>query len=101
MGRWYSKDSCIALTAFVDADHAGCQYQKKYIWKYAAIRHHFIKKQVENEVVELYFVRIEYQLADIFTKPLAQERLEFLIKKLEMQSMSPETLQKLADKEEE
>ncbi|GKD97066.1 retrovirus-related pol polyprotein from transposon TNT 1-94 [Tanacetum coccineum] len=22
---WYSKDSCIALTAFVDADHAGCQ----------------------------------------------------------------------------
>ncbi|GKC16872.1 hypothetical protein Tco_1013654 [Tanacetum coccineum] len=25
MGLWYSKDSCIALTAFVDADHAGCQ----------------------------------------------------------------------------
>ncbi|GKE82562.1 hypothetical protein Tco_1552562, partial [Tanacetum coccineum] len=24
-GLWYSKDSCIALTAFVDADHAGCQ----------------------------------------------------------------------------
>ncbi|GKB66103.1 hypothetical protein Tco_0927515 [Tanacetum coccineum] len=25
MGLWYSKDSCIALTAFSDADHAGCQ----------------------------------------------------------------------------
>ncbi|GJS08112.1 retrovirus-related pol polyprotein from transposon TNT 1-94 [Tanacetum coccineum] len=25
MGLWYLKDSCIALTAFVDADHAGCQ----------------------------------------------------------------------------
>ncbi|GKE59039.1 retrovirus-related pol polyprotein from transposon TNT 1-94, partial [Tanacetum coccineum] len=25
MGMWYSNDSCIALTAFVDADHAGCQ----------------------------------------------------------------------------
>ncbi|GKD65129.1 hypothetical protein Tco_1307237, partial [Tanacetum coccineum] len=25
MGLWYSKDSCIALTAFADADHAGCQ----------------------------------------------------------------------------
>ncbi|GJT79681.1 retrovirus-related pol polyprotein from transposon TNT 1-94 [Tanacetum coccineum] len=25
MGLWYSKDSCIALTAFTDADHAGCQ----------------------------------------------------------------------------
>ncbi|GJS92785.1 hypothetical protein Tco_0799753 [Tanacetum coccineum] len=25
MGLWYSKDSCISLTAFGDADHAGCQ----------------------------------------------------------------------------
>ncbi|GJY19106.1 hypothetical protein Tco_0390597 [Tanacetum coccineum] len=25
MGMWYSKDSCIALTAFADADHAGFQ----------------------------------------------------------------------------
>nr|GEY22812.1 retrovirus-related Pol polyprotein from transposon TNT 1-94 [Tanacetum cinerariifolium] len=45
--------------------------------------------------------RTEYQLADIFTKPLAQERLEFLIKKLGMQSMSLETLKKLADEDEE
>ncbi|GJY55224.1 hypothetical protein Tco_0446888 [Tanacetum coccineum] len=29
MGLWYSKDSCIALTAFADADHAGCQDTKK------------------------------------------------------------------------
>ncbi|GJY20364.1 retrovirus-related pol polyprotein from transposon TNT 1-94 [Tanacetum coccineum] len=26
---WYSKDSCIALTAFVDVDHAGCQDTKR------------------------------------------------------------------------
>ncbi|GKE68939.1 hypothetical protein Tco_1527011 [Tanacetum coccineum] len=25
MGLWYLKDSCITLTAFADADHAGCQ----------------------------------------------------------------------------
>ncbi|GKF89715.1 hypothetical protein Tco_0263678 [Tanacetum coccineum] len=25
MGLWYLKDPCIALTAFADADHAGCQ----------------------------------------------------------------------------
>ncbi|GKF12879.1 hypothetical protein Tco_0050805, partial [Tanacetum coccineum] len=25
MGLWYLKDSCIALIAFADADHAGCQ----------------------------------------------------------------------------
>ncbi|GKB70256.1 hypothetical protein Tco_0931668 [Tanacetum coccineum] len=39
--------------------------------KHIYIRHHFIKEQVENGVVEMYFVRTEYQLADIFTKPLA------------------------------
>ncbi|GJW70907.1 retrovirus-related pol polyprotein from transposon TNT 1-94 [Tanacetum coccineum] len=39
--------------------------------KHIDIRHHFIKEQVENGVVELYFVRTEYQLIDIFTKPLA------------------------------
>ncbi|GJR53077.1 hypothetical protein Tco_1403598 [Tanacetum coccineum] len=69
--------------------------------KHIDIRHHFIKEQVENEVVELYFVRKEYQLADIFTKPFTRERLEFLIKKLGMQSMSPEILKKMAGEEEE
>ncbi|GJZ08865.1 retrovirus-related pol polyprotein from transposon TNT 1-94 [Tanacetum coccineum] len=29
MGLWYSKDSCIALTAYIDADHAGCQDTRK------------------------------------------------------------------------
>ncbi|GJU93693.1 retrovirus-related pol polyprotein from transposon TNT 1-94 [Tanacetum coccineum] len=115
MGLWYSKDSCIALTAFADADHAGCQDTRKSTSgsmqllgdrliplycnnksaialccnnvqhsrsKHIDIRHHFIKEQVENGVVELYFVRTEYQLVDIFTKPLARERLDFLINKL-------------------
>ncbi|GJY54498.1 hypothetical protein Tco_0446162 [Tanacetum coccineum] len=154
MGLWYSKDSCIALTAFADADHAGCQDTRKstsgsmqllgdrlvswsskkqkstaisstkaeyialsgccaqILWMRSQLTdyglvfnkiplHHFIKEQVENRVVELYFVRTKYQLADIFTKPLAQERLEFLINKLGMRSMSPETLEKLEDEEEE
>ncbi|GJZ42367.1 hypothetical protein Tco_0589253 [Tanacetum coccineum] len=65
------------------------------------IRYNFIKGQVGNGVVELYFVRTEYQLADIFTKALGRERLEFLINKLGMRSMSPETLKCLAEEEEE
>ncbi|GJU51870.1 hypothetical protein Tco_1221425 [Tanacetum coccineum] len=62
---------------------------------------HFIKEQVENGVVELYFVNTEYQLADIFTKALGRERIEFLINKLGMRSFSPETLKQLAHKADE
>ncbi|GJZ64087.1 hypothetical protein Tco_0620508 [Tanacetum coccineum] len=124
MGLCYPKDSYIALTAFVDADHAGCQdtrkstprsmqllgdrlvswsSKKKKCITISSTEAEYIALSgcLENGVVELYFVRIEYQLADIFTKPLARERLESLIKKLGMQSMSPKTLKKLADEEEE
>ncbi|GJR19053.1 retrovirus-related pol polyprotein from transposon TNT 1-94 [Tanacetum coccineum] len=69
--------------------------------KHIDIRFHFIKEQVENGVVELYFVNMEYQLADIFTKALGRERIEFLINKLGMQSFTPETLKQLADEAEE
>ncbi|GKD28954.1 hypothetical protein Tco_1239732 [Tanacetum coccineum] len=55
--------------------------------KHISVRYHFIKEQVENGVVELYFVKTDYQLADIFTKALARECFEFLIKRLGMQSI--------------
>ncbi|GJV81970.1 hypothetical protein Tco_1517840 [Tanacetum coccineum] len=58
---------------------------------------HFIKEHVENGVIELYLVNTEYQLADIFTKALARERIEFLINKIGMRSFTPETLKQLAD----
>ncbi|GJQ93153.1 hypothetical protein Tco_0004292 [Tanacetum coccineum] len=54
--------------------------------KHIDIRFHFIKEQVENGVVELYFVNTEYQLADIFTKSLGRERIE-IINKLGMEKM--------------
>nr|GEY03181.1 retrovirus-related Pol polyprotein from transposon TNT 1-94 [Tanacetum cinerariifolium] len=69
--------------------------------KHIDVRYHFIKEQVENGIVELYFVQTEYQLADIFTKPLPTERFNFLIEKLGMQSMSPETLKRLAEETDE
>ncbi|GJY86681.1 retrovirus-related pol polyprotein from transposon TNT 1-94 [Tanacetum coccineum] len=65
------------------------------------VRYHFIKEQVENGIVELYFVWTEYQLADIFTKLLPRERFNFLIKKLGMRSMSPDTLKRLTEEEDE
>ncbi|GJX21660.1 hypothetical protein Tco_0226105 [Tanacetum coccineum] len=63
--------------------------------KYIDIRFHFIKEHVENGVIELYFVNTEYQLADIFTKSLCRERIEFLINKLGMRSFTSETLKQL------
>nr|GEU90078.1 retrovirus-related Pol polyprotein from transposon TNT 1-94 [Tanacetum cinerariifolium] len=134
-GLWYPKDSLIALTAFADADHAGCQdtrhstsgslqflgdrliswsskrqksaaissMEAKYIAlsKHIDIRYHFINEHVKNGVIELYFVNTEYQLADIFTKALGRERIEFLINKLGMRSVTPETLKQLTDKVDE
>ncbi|GJS52471.1 copia protein [Tanacetum coccineum] len=47
--------------------------------KHIDIRHHFIREQVENGVVELYFVSMDYQLADIFTKALPRERFKFIL----------------------
>ncbi|GKB93851.1 retrovirus-related pol polyprotein from transposon TNT 1-94 [Tanacetum coccineum] len=68
--------------------------------KHIDIRFHFIKEQVENGVVELYF-NTEYQPADIFTKALCRERIEFLINELGMRSFTPKTLKQLADEAKE
>nr|GEV40022.1 copia protein [Tanacetum cinerariifolium] len=65
--------------------------------KHIDVCYHFIKEQVENVIVELYFVRTKYQLADIFTEPLPRERFNFLIEKLGIKSMSLDTLKHLAE----
>ncbi|GJU90724.1 retrovirus-related pol polyprotein from transposon TNT 1-94 [Tanacetum coccineum] len=41
--------------------------------KHINVSYHFIKEQVENGIVELYFVQTEYQLAGIFTKPFPKK----------------------------
>nr|GEZ76264.1 Gag-Pol polyprotein [Tanacetum cinerariifolium] len=69
--------------------------------KHIDIRYHFIKEQVENGVIELYFVNTEYQLADLFTKALGRDKIEFLINKLGLRSFTLETLKKLTDEVDE
>ncbi|GJX72090.1 hypothetical protein Tco_0309261 [Tanacetum coccineum] len=132
----------MSLTAYADADHAGCQDARQKVrrkcsflgidWlvflqrskealqlsttkaeyichvkmvhsqsKHIDIRHHFIREQVENRVVELYFVETNYQLADILTKALPRERFEFLLPRLGMKSLTPETLKRLQEGEDE
>ncbi|GJX28339.1 hypothetical protein Tco_0236418 [Tanacetum coccineum] len=116
-GLWYPKDTAMALTAYADADHAGCQDTRRSTSgsaqflgdkliplyydnrsaialccnnvqhsrsKHIDIRHHFIREQVKKGVVELYFVMMDYQLADIFTKALPREWFKFLLPRLGM-----------------
>ncbi|GJT51783.1 hypothetical protein Tco_0977940 [Tanacetum coccineum] len=86
MGLWYSKDIGMSLTAYADADHARCRDTRR---------------STSGSAQFLGDKLIEYQLADIFTKPLPRERFNFLIEKLGMRSMSLETLKRLAEETDE
>ena len=52
--------------------------------KHIDIRYHFIRVHVMNGTVELYFVPIEQQIADIFTKPLDESTFSKLVGELRM-----------------
>ncbi|GKD59677.1 retrovirus-related pol polyprotein from transposon TNT 1-94 [Tanacetum coccineum] len=39
--------------------------------KHIVVRYHFIKEHVEKGTIELYFFKMDYQLADLFTKALS------------------------------
>ncbi|GJU24822.1 hypothetical protein Tco_1163443 [Tanacetum coccineum] len=64
--------------------------------KHIAVRYHFIKKHVENGTIELYFVKTDYQLADLFTKALPVDRFNYLVCRLGMRSLSLQKLERLA-----
>ncbi|GKE29876.1 hypothetical protein Tco_1445260 [Tanacetum coccineum] len=64
--------------------------------KYINICYHFIKEHVEKGTIELYFVRTEYQLADLFTKALPKGRFEYLVHRIGMRCITPTPLERLA-----
>ncbi|GKA19509.1 retrovirus-related pol polyprotein from transposon TNT 1-94 [Tanacetum coccineum] len=51
--------------------------------KHIDVIYHFIKEQVEKGIVELFFVGTEYQLADLFTKALSEDRFKYLVRRLD------------------
>nr|GEW03631.1 putative ribonuclease H-like domain-containing protein [Tanacetum cinerariifolium] len=129
-GLWYPKDTTMALTAYADADHTGCQdtrrstsgsaqflgdklvswsskkqksttisiiefeyiamfgccarilWMRSQLTDYGFAFNKIPLEQVENGVVELYFVTTDYQLADTFTTTLPRERFNFLLPRL-------------------
>nr|GFA18330.1 retrovirus-related Pol polyprotein from transposon TNT 1-94 [Tanacetum cinerariifolium] len=60
-------------------------------------RYHFIKENVEKGIVELFFVGTEYQLADLFTKALFEDRFKYLVRRLGMRCLTLEELEVLAN----
>ncbi|PKA55642.1 Retrovirus-related Pol polyprotein from transposon TNT 1-94 [Apostasia shenzhenica] len=48
--------------------------------KHIEIRHHFIRDYVEKGDISLEYVPTSLQLADIFTKPLYEDKLNFIIR---------------------
>ncbi|GJZ75425.1 retrovirus-related pol polyprotein from transposon TNT 1-94 [Tanacetum coccineum] len=64
--------------------------------KHIVVRYHFIKEHVEKGTIELYFVKTDYQLADLFTKALPVNRFNYLVCRLGMRSLSPQELDRLA-----
>nr|GEX71532.1 retrotransposon protein, putative, unclassified [Tanacetum cinerariifolium] len=64
--------------------------------KHIHTRYHFIKEQVENGIIELYFVRTEYQLADMFTKALPEDRFKYLVRRIGMRCLTLAELEVLA-----
>jgi len=52
--------------------------------KHIEIKHHFIRDHIQKGTVELQFISIEDQLADLFTKSLTKDKLISLREKLGM-----------------
>nr|GEV31637.1 retrovirus-related Pol polyprotein from transposon TNT 1-94 [Tanacetum cinerariifolium] len=86
--------SMIGTLLYLTASRPDHQFS---ICMYAQYQARPIEKHVDNGVIELYFVNTEYQLADLFTKALGRDRIEFLINKLGMRSFTPVTLKQLMD----
>ncbi|GJX16644.1 putative ribonuclease H-like domain-containing protein [Tanacetum coccineum] len=65
--------------------------------KHIDVRYHFIKEHVEKGIVELFFLGTEYQLAELFTKALPEDRFKYLVRRLGMRCLTPEELEVLAN----
>ncbi|GJX29869.1 hypothetical protein Tco_0237948 [Tanacetum coccineum] len=88
-----AKDEYVALSAIAIT----CNPMQHFRTKHIHTRYHFIKEQVENGIIKLYFVRTEYQLADMFTKALPEDRFQYLVRRIGMRCLTLAELEVLAN----
>nr|GFB92888.1 retrovirus-related Pol polyprotein from transposon TNT 1-94 [Tanacetum cinerariifolium] len=102
MGLWYLKDTDFELTAFSDSDHAGCLDSRKS----TSGGIHFLggdklvswsSKKQDCTAMSSAEAETEYQLADLFTKALSEDKFKYLVRRLGMRCLTPEELGVLAD----
>nr|GEV12451.1 retrovirus-related Pol polyprotein from transposon TNT 1-94 [Tanacetum cinerariifolium] len=96
---WMSKKQDCTPMSTAEAEYvalsASCAQQSRT--RHINVRYYFIKEQVENDIVESYFVRTEYQLANMFIKALSKERFEYLVGGLGMRFLTPAELEVLTN----
>nr|GEU92564.1 hypothetical protein [Tanacetum cinerariifolium] len=85
--------------AFADIDHAGCQDTRRS----TSGSVQFLRERLISwsSMWQKSAAISKYQLADLFTKALGRDKIEFLINKLGMRSFTPKTLKQLMDEVEE
>nr|GEV96305.1 putative ribonuclease H-like domain-containing protein [Tanacetum cinerariifolium] len=85
MGLWYPKDISFELTAFLDSDHVGClDSQDEYV-SLSTCCAQVLWMRTQLTDYGFHFDKIlitEYQLADLFTKALPEERFKYLVRRL-------------------
>ncbi|GJT73121.1 hypothetical protein Tco_1032407 [Tanacetum coccineum] len=90
--KYVSLFACCAQAAIA----ISCNLVQHSRTKHIDVRYHFIKEQVEKGIVELFFDGTEYQLADLFTKALSEDRFKYLVRRIGMRCLTPDELEVLA-----
>nr|GEU50143.1 retrovirus-related Pol polyprotein from transposon TNT 1-94 [Tanacetum cinerariifolium] len=97
--RWSSKKQDCTVLSTAEAEYvslSACSIAISYNpvqhsrTKHIVVRYHFIKDHVEKDTIELYFVKTDYQLADLFTKALPADRFNYLVHRLVPTEMEQE-----------
>ncbi|GKA42044.1 retrovirus-related pol polyprotein from transposon TNT 1-94 [Tanacetum coccineum] len=97
---WMSKkQDCTAMSS-AEAEYvalsASCAQHSRT--KHINTTVHFIQNRLKNGNNELFtFVRTEYQLADMFTKALSEDRFQYLVKRIGMRCLTPAELEVLTN----
>ncbi|GJX62307.1 hypothetical protein Tco_0295207 [Tanacetum coccineum] len=97
MGLWYLKDTDFNLTAFSDSDHTDCLDTHKstsggiqFLGSDKLVS--WSSKKQDCNFMSLAEAENEYQLADLFTKALSEDRFKYFVRRLDMRCLTPEEL---------